>query len=204
MSALSEKTLAILGTGMMGGALARGLVRARAMSPAHIRLFDTHTARAQSLAVELGQGAVASSTSAAAIHDADLILLAVKPPVISDLLGNNSRDLSLNQLVISIAAGVRLSKMEALLPTGVPVVRAMPNTPCLASGRGLPHCAGVTTQRTHTSCWRGASSRLSESPSRWKNGLMDAVTGLFGVRAGVCISDDRGARRRRCPGWAYT
>lgn len=176
---LADKTLAILGTGMMGSALARGLVRAQAMPSSKIRLFDTHATRAQVLAQDLGVGAVASPTSLDAISGADLILLAVKPPIIPDLLTSLASSVTPNHLIISIAAGVRLSKMEALLPANTPVVRTMPNTPCLIGAGATALCKGTHATDAHLELARGLFAAVGESVSVDER-LMDAVTGLSG------------------------
>ena len=179
MGELQERKLAILGTGMMGGALARGLVRAHAMPPANIRLFDTHAARAQTLAEELGSGAFAAPAPAEAIEGADLILLAVKPPIIPGLLGTISAKLTSDQLVISIAAGVRLSRMEALLSDDVPIIRTMPNTPCLVGAGATALCRGTHATERHLLLARNLFAAVGESVEVEER-LMDAVTGLSG------------------------
>ena len=176
---LRDKTLAVLGAGMMGGALARGLVHAGAMPAANVRLFDTHAAKATALAVTLGPGALASESAVSAIAGADVILIAVKPPMVADVLTEIASSLLPHQLVISIAAGIRLAKMEALLPNGIPVIRAMPNTPCLVGCGATALCRGASATEEHLLSAQSlfASVGLSvEVPER----LMDAVTGLSG------------------------
>lgn len=176
---LRGKTLAILGTGMMGGALARGLVHAGAMPSSGLRLFDTHEAKAIALAANLGPGALASETARSAIANADMILIAVKPPMVVGVLAEIAPALSPSQLVISIAAGVRLAKMEALLPEGIPVIRTMPNTPCLVGCGATALCRGASATEEHLALAQNlfASVGLSvEVPER----LLDAVTGLSG------------------------
>ena len=176
---LRDKTLAVLGTGMMGGALARGLVQAGAMPGAHLRLFDTHEAKAIALAATLGPGAVAADSAASAIANADLILIAVKPPMVAEVLSHIAPSVSPQQLVISIAAGIRLATMEALLPPGIPVIRTMPNTPCLVGCGATAVCRGASATEEHLGLAQSlfASVGLSvEVPER----LLDAVTGLSG------------------------
>ncbi len=176
---LLDKTLAVLGAGMMGGALARGLVHAGAMPPSGIRLFDTHPAKAEALAAALGAGAAFLPTAQAAVDGADIVLLAVKPPVIADVLAEISAALTPAHLIISIAAGIRLEKMEALLSGSIPVVRAMPNTPCLVGKGATALCRGSHATADHLRLAESlfAAVGLSvEVPER----LMDAVTGLSG------------------------
>ena len=110
---LREKTLAVLGAGMMGGALARGLVRAGAMPAAHIALYDAVPAAAARLAADLGPEARVAASAPEAAAGADILLLAVKPHIIVPLLESLSPTLLPTQLVLSIAAGVPLAKMES-------------------------------------------------------------------------------------------
>ena len=176
---LRDKTLAILGTGMMGGALARGLVQAGAMPGSGLRLFDTHESKAIALAANLGPGALAADSAALAIANADLILVAVKPTVVADVLAEIAPFVSPQQLVVSIAAGIRLATMEAILPAGIPIIRTMPNTPCLVGCGATALCRGASATEAHLALAQSlfASVGLSvEVPER----LLDAVTGLSG------------------------
>jgi len=179
MPMLRDKTLAVLGTGMMGGALTRGLVGCGAMPPSGLRLFDTHQAKAEALAADLGPGAVVASSARAAVDGADLVLLAVKPPMVPDVLAGIADVLTPARLVLSIAAGVRLATMEALVPEAVPVIRTMPNTPCLVGCGATAICRGAHASAAHLGLAQSlfASVGLSvEVPES----LMDAVTGLSG------------------------
>ena len=176
---LRDKTLAVLGAGMMGGALARGLVAAGAMPAAHIRLLDTHTAKAESLAAELGAGATASRTTSEAVSGADIILVAVKPPMVAGILAEIAPFLSSASLVLSIAAGVRLAKMESQLPVGTPVIRVMPNTPSLIGKGAAALSRGTHATPEHLRLAQAFFSAVGvtvEVPEP----LQDAVTGLSG------------------------
>ena len=176
---LREKTLAVLGTGMMGSALARGLVHAGAMPSANLRFYDTQEDKAIALADALGPGAWAATSAPSAVSQADLILIAVKPPMVPQVLAEIAPALSPHQLVISIAAGVRLAAMEALLPSGIPVIRTMPNTPSLVGCGAAALCRGTSATEEHLGLAQSlfASVGLSvEVPER----LLDAVTGLSG------------------------
>lgn len=176
---LRDKTLAVLGAGMMGSALARGLVHAGAMPASGIRLFDKHSDKAESLAADLGKGATASTSLKDAITGADLVLLAVKPPMIGSVLSEIASQLTPSHLVISIAAGIRLDTMESILAGDIPVIRTMPNTPCLV-GKGataLSRGSHATEAHLHLAESLFASVGVSvEVPER----LLDAVTGLSG------------------------
>lgn len=176
---LADKTLAILGAGMMGGALARGLVGAGAMPPSGVRLYDTHAARAQRLAESLGDGAAVLPSAVETVTGADLVLLAVKPPVVPEVLAAITHVMTPQHLLISIAAGVRLSKMEALLPADVPLIRTMPNTPCFVRAGATALCRGTHASETHMALARSLFAAVGQSVEVEER-LMDAVTGLSG------------------------
>lgn len=176
---LRQKTLAVLGAGMMGGALARGLVGGEAMVPANIRLFDTDGAKATTLAESLGAGAHAAVSAAEAIAGADIVLLAVKPPMVAGVLSEISPALRPGQLVLSIAAGIRLATIEGLLPDGTPVIRTMPNTPSLVGHGATAISQGQHATDAHLSLAQSLFAAVGVSvvvPER----LLDAVTGLSG------------------------
>ena len=176
---LRKKTLAVLGTGMMGGALARGLVTCGAMPPSGLHLFDTHRAKAEALAAELGPGALAMPSAQAAVADAHVILLAVKPSMIAEVLTEIAPFVLPSQLVISIAAGIRLAKMEALLPPTIPVVRTMPNTPCLVGKGATALSRGTHATEEHLRLAESLFAAVGLSVEVPET-LLDAVTGLSG------------------------
>lgn len=176
---LREKTLAVLGAGMMGGAIARGLVRAGAVPAARIRLYDTETERAHRIAAEIGDGTLAVTSTEAALAGADIVLIAVKPPIVADVLRAIAPGLTPGHLVISIAAGVGLAAMEALVPPEVPIIRAMPNTPCLIGQGAAALCRGKNAGASHMAQAQALFAAVGQSVEVEEK-LMDAVTGLSG------------------------
>lgn len=176
---LRDKILAVLGAGMMGGALARGLVHAGAMPAANIRLFDTHQAKAEALAADLGAGAFVADSLSEAVSGADIVLLAVKPPMVAPVLTDIASNFTPNQLVISIAAGIHLEKMESLLPEGIPVIRSMPNTPSLVGQGATALCGGTYATAEHMRLAETLFASVGLSVEVAER-LLDAVTGLSG------------------------
>ncbi|MBB5633374.1 pyrroline-5-carboxylate reductase [Cryobacterium mesophilum] len=124
--------VAILGAGSMGGAILSGLVAPGVSVDGGVRV----TNRTESKAAAIRSDAVASfSTESdpranlAAVTGAKIVIAAVKPPMIPDLLREVGAALDPDAMVVSVAAGVTTRTMEALLPRSVGVLRAMPNTP---------------------------------------------------------------------------
>lgn len=126
-------TYGFIGTGNMGGALARALVRS--VSPEDVRLNNRTAAKAEALAEELGARA---DTAAHIASVCDYVFLGVKPYLIAEVLGQLAPALAQRPekpVLVSMAAGVSIAAIEQAAP-GCPVIRIMPNTAC-AVGEGL-------------------------------------------------------------------
>lgn len=120
---LKGLTIGFLGAGTMGQALIRGL--ACAGVPRRRLVAADPNRRAQAAARRLGAMTVSAAHLA---READVLVLAVKPQHMADVLADVAPSLRRDQRVISIAAGLTLRWLEARLP-GVSIVRAMPNLP---------------------------------------------------------------------------
>lgn len=169
-------TLFFLGAGAMGEALSRGLIAADLYAPADITLFDVDQIRVQTLAQSLGARA---ATSALEARDADAIIVAVKPQHIESALEPLREALKPHQLVMSIAAGVTTSRLEACFAAEIPVVRVMPNTPALIGAAATAVCRGRYADADNLAI----AKRIFEAVGvcvEADEKLLDAVTGLSG------------------------
>lgn len=175
---------AFIGGGRMAEALIRALVGSGIAGPAEIAAADPIEARRTALAA-LGVRAVDGNAEAAA--GADLVVVAVHPGHVPEALEPLASVLTPQQLVVSIAAGVPLRKLEAHVPAGVPVIRVMPNTPAQVGAGAAAFCRGAHATDEHAaqvSRFLGAAGRCVELPEA----LLDAVTGLSGSGpAFVCV-----------------
>jgi pyrroline-5-carboxylate reductase len=131
--------IAILGSGSMGTAILSGLLKA-GFDAGSVSVSTKSLASANKLATELGVTAYSAEQSAdansLAAAGADVVLVAVKPMYITQVLSEVSDALSSDALVISVAAGITNAAMEAAVPNSVAVIRAMPNTPAIV-GRAV-------------------------------------------------------------------
>ena len=144
---LSDKRLAVLGAGKLGGILLRAYLKQGLFAAKHVTATVKHGEKATALAKELG--VAVTNDNRKAVKDADIILLGVKPQVVGDVLREIAPELSEKTLVISVAASVPTSYLEEQLVKKVPVVRAMPNTPS-AVGCGMTGiCAGAHAKAEH-------------------------------------------------------
>jgi pyrroline-5-carboxylate reductase len=133
------KRIAVIGTGSMGGAILSGLLKS-GFSPDNVSVSTQSTASAERLADELGVLSFAmengDDANQMAVAGANVVLIAVKPAYVTQVLADIADSLDDNALVISVAAGVTTAAMEKVLPADVGVVRAMPNTPAIV-GRAI-------------------------------------------------------------------
>uniref|UniRef100_UPI003FF0E990 pyrroline-5-carboxylate reductase n=1 Tax=Megasphaera micronuciformis TaxID=187326 RepID=UPI003FF0E990 len=130
------KTVAILGIGNMGRAIAEGIGRSPDMKNGDIILYNPHAHKAEVVAANLGNCARIASTPGEAVKEADLVIIAVKPKIIASLLEEIKGNLKQDDILLSVAAGVTLEKIESVVGAGRKLVRAMPNTPA-AVGAGM-------------------------------------------------------------------
>jgi pyrroline-5-carboxylate reductase len=177
---LTGKRLTILGAGMMGSALAGGLARAGAVVSDSITFYDIHKSKAEQAAAALPPpfGRV-SESAIAAVADADIILISVKPIVVPQILAQIAPMLTESKLVISIAAGVQTATMEAIIGRNIPVVRAMPNTPALVGEGATAICPGSHTTPQHIAQAEFFFAAVGKTVVVEER-LIDAVTGLSG------------------------
>jgi pyrroline-5-carboxylate reductase len=177
---LNGKRLTIVGSGMMGSALALGFVRAHALAAEQITLCDTHHAQAEAVAASLPNGAATVVDDlATAVADANIVLLAVKPQMVPGILSQVSSVLAESQLVLSIAAGVQIGTMETLLVRKIPVIRCMPNTPSLVGEGATALAKGSSATTEHLAQAEFLFSAVGKTVIVDEK-LMDAVTGLSG------------------------
>ena len=177
MRALVGRKIAFLGGGAMAEALIGGLVAA-GVPAARLGASDPDPGRRKLLAEAFGIATHADNGDAVA--GSDLVVLAVKPSVVEAALRGLPGGVLAKPLWVSIAAGVPIAKLAALLPEGARIVRAMPNTPALVRAGATAIVAGGAA----TSADLEAASALFETVGVcWEapsESLLDAVTGLSG------------------------
>jgi pyrroline-5-carboxylate reductase len=173
-----DKRVAMLGAGKMGSILIEGLLRSGRFAPEQITATVQHENRAAALAERLKVSV--TTDNAAAARDADLIFIGVKPFTVIDVVRQIKPVLTPEKVIISFAASVKTKAIEdATELLGMPVVRAMPNTPAML-GAGMTALSGgryATLQHLQL------AASLFESVGRTvqvDEKHLDAVTGLSG------------------------
>ena len=138
------RTYGFIGAGSMADAIIRGAVASG------VRAQDLAITSAHDSARRLAErtGAVHLENSAALARQCDTVILAVKPHVVPDVLVQIHDAVAAHRpLVVSIAAGVTLERIESLLPSGTRVVRAMPNMAAAAGESMTALAAGRSATR---------------------------------------------------------
>ncbi|WP_033197054.1 pyrroline-5-carboxylate reductase [Agromyces italicus] len=132
--------IAFLGAGAMAGAVISGLRRPGVVVDGGIRTTNRTAGKAATFAGVDGITAYATESDAAAnrraVVGAKLVVVAVKPAMVPDLLREIAGVLEPGTVVVSVAAGVTVATFEELLPASVSVIRSMPNTPAVV-GRAV-------------------------------------------------------------------
>jgi pyrroline-5-carboxylate reductase len=162
---LDNKKIAIIGAGNMGSAIARGLVCSKAISSKNVIVSDPSTEKLQALE-ELSIETLSDNKKA--VQHVNIVILAVKPQSIPDVLLEIAKVVSKRQLVISIAAGVEIKTIKRLLGKKQPTVRVMPNL-CATIGMSV-------------SCWTA-----SKEVSRYSRRLIEKILRAVGTE---CFIDD--------------
>jgi pyrroline-5-carboxylate reductase len=171
-------SIGFIGGGNMAAAIVRGLVAA-GVAPRQISVTDPQPAARERIHA-IGDGIAAGTDNATVAASADVLVLAVKPQALADVCATLAPARKPGQLVVSIAAGVRLASLAAWLGADTPLVRAMPNQPALV-GAGITALVAPASV-TPADRARAAAVLEAAGPVVWLDdeSLMDAVTAVSG------------------------
>jgi len=173
--AMSEKKVAFLGLGKMGGILLQALLKKNLLSPKNTVATVRHPERAQKLSQELGISVTTDNRQAA--QQSDLVLLCVKPQTVREVTEEIAGEMTPGKHLISIAASVPTRYIEEILDSEVPVVRAMPNTPCVIGCGMTGLCKGKFADESHLDIAKTLFDSVGMTVTVEEK-RMDAVTGL--------------------------
>jgi len=120
-----SKKIAIIGGGNLGSAIAEGLIKSKFCKPTDITITKRNTATLKHLA---NKGVQVSSDNSKAIKNCELVILAIKPFQISEILIGLKKDLTAKHLLVSVVTGVLMEEIETTIKKKIPIFRAMPNT----------------------------------------------------------------------------
>lgn len=158
-------SIAIIGAGNLGTAIAEGLLASGYAAPQHLLLSRRNTAPLQALA---DRGVIVTTDNNVAVAGARMIILAVKPFQAEEVIRGLLPVIGPGQVVVSVVTGLSLSQLQALFGEGIPLFRAMPNT--------------AIAVRESMTC-------LSHSGA--DAGVLAEVQALFGHLGRVALIDDK-------------
>ncbi|MBV6623481.1 MAG: pyrroline-5-carboxylate reductase [Rivularia sp. (in: Bacteria)] len=175
----NHKKFGLIGGGVMGEALLSRLISCEIYQPSDVIVSEPLTERRTYLEQEYKISAIADS-GMTFTEATEVVFLAIKPQIFSAIAQELAPVIrhGSKQLIVSILAGVPLKQLEAAFP-GLPVIRAMPNTPATVGAGMTAICCGAYTKAKHTEIAKklfSAVGEVEEIPEY----LMDAVTGLSG------------------------
>lgn len=133
---LTNKTIGVIGAGHIGTAVIGGLIKAKLTSPKNI----IASRRSDDILAELAKtfGIHTTTDNRKVAKVSDIIVLAVKPMNSREVLTEIKDVVRPSQVIISVMAGIKTSFINSVLGVECPVIRTMPNTPCLSTAARLP------------------------------------------------------------------
>jgi len=171
-----DYSIGFIGGGKMAEAIISGIVTSNLISQQNVFVGEINEARQKYLQEVYGVNV--SSDNKWVISQADLVILAVKPQLMQRVVGP-LREIFSHRLVVSIAAGITINKLSEMLPDKQPIIRVMPNTPCLI-GQGISAMApGETVTEEHSAKAKTILSSVGQVVITEEK-YLNAVTGLSG------------------------
>ena len=174
---LKNFKIAFIGAGNMAEALASGMLQAGLTESKNLSASDVDPSRLELFHSRYNIQSLATNLKAA--QSADIVILAVKPQVMDEVLGELKGAKEVPPLFITVAAGFPITRVLSHFSNQVPVIRAMPNTPCvvLEGVTAIAAGPGVTSDQIKiaTTIFNAVGQTVEIEES-----LLDAVTGLSG------------------------
>ncbi len=195
----SAQRIGFLGSGNMAEALIRGIIAKNLWPKEHLIASDVSSQRLSSINKELGIDTTADNRHV--VTASDMIIVATKPAQLTEVLSEVADAVTVDKLIVSIAAGITLATIQSRLKKNIPVIRVMPNTPalvlagmsCLSAGThaGADHLAeamkvfsGVGEALVVDEAHLDAVTALSGSGPAYIFLVLEALSDA-GVRAGL-------------------
>jgi pyrroline-5-carboxylate reductase len=174
-------TIGFIGAGNMAEALIKGLISSGLYSPDCVAASDNDQEKLKSKSENYRIKTYTSNSEL--VKSSSIIVLAVKPQVMRDILADIKNSLTPSQLIISIAAGITVSIIQDIIGKDKAIIRVMPNTPALIQ-RGL---SALTAGGTTTPAHMNTACRIFDAVGKTvivEEGMMDSVTAVSGSGPG--------------------
>ncbi len=177
MDKSGNKKISVIGAGNMGGAIIRGLIRSGDIQGRNIIVSDPSLKKLRVLG-KLGVKISRDNTKAA--QYGDIIIMAVKPDILSPALSEIKEMISKEQLIISIAAGVKIRTIKRIMGEKQPVVRVMPNL-CATVGMSMScWVAGNEVSYRHQTLTKKILAAIGKEYRIDEEKILDQITAISG------------------------
>ncbi len=174
---LREHVVGFIGGGAMGGALIKRLISDEKIAPQRLYLHEPDTQRALALAAETGINLVEDNEEL--LQTCQVVVFAVKPQMVPEVLSPLRECWKTGQVLISIAAGITTAHLRGYLPEAVELVRVMPNAPALI-GAGVSAVAPEPGGSSHSQELALELFNVAGKAVAVSEDMLDAVTGVSG------------------------
>lgn len=169
--------IGFIGAGRMAQALSKGFSNSGLVKVGNMMCSDVNQQMLDSISESVGIRTTIDNLEV--VKSSDVIVLAVKPHLVSTVLKDVGKLIHMNHLIVSIAAGITIQQMEKVLPPGTRLIRVMPNTPALVQcGASIFSCGSNTCAEDEILIQQLFSSIgfCAQLPEKY----LAAVTGLSG------------------------
>ena len=173
-----EQNISILGLGKMGTILIGSLIKNQVVEPKQV--FGADLSKEAAIKTKEKYHINVSTDNQKAASKGDIIILAVKPHVIKEVLSQILPELDENKIIVSIAAGISTVFIEGKLDKPISVVRVMPNTASLVNEGMTVLCPGKFVQEEQLKVALKIFKSIGEVEIIDREELMDAITALSG------------------------
>jgi pyrroline-5-carboxylate reductase len=170
--------IAVIGAGNIGGALIGGILKSEVAGPGDVMAIDASD-ECRRRTADRWKVPVSAPGDPAAVRGRDVVILAVKPQILPDVLREHRTVLNRGPIILSVAAGVPIALIESVLGKDVPIFRAMPNIPVVVE----EGATAVSGNNSTTAEQRKVVERIFAAVGAvaWVDeSQLDAVTGLSG------------------------
>ena len=172
-----EHCIGFIGGGNMGRAIMSCLLKAELYQPHQVMVYDAYTPVMEKLEESLHIKSTMDVTKL--VKEAEIIVLAVKPQVLPDVLAELKDKIDKNKLIISIAAGISIAQLEEMISPEHHIVRVMSNTPALVGAAMTGVCLNKNVDEKEKKAVLSIFKALGRAELITEN-LMDAVVGISG------------------------
>ena len=179
---MTEKPrIGFIGAGNMATALIKGLIQSGVYKQDRLFASDKQEEALKNISTHFGLDCYPSNREL--VRECSIVVLSVKPQNMRDVLEEVKGEIRYDQLMISIAAGIPLSMIRAIIGKDIPLIRVMPNTPALVQKGVSALAAGELVRAEHMAMAKTIFNAVGDTVEVEEK-MMDAVTALSGSGPG--------------------